>query len=56
MTLKSGRHLCVCKKNEIVIYEIDLIISCIFSVHDFGKMQNTSPARLLGEELNIDVF
>ena len=26
------------------------------TVHDFGKMQNTSPAGLLGEESNIDVF
>ena len=26
------------------------------TVHDFGKMQNTSPTGLLGEESNIDVF
>ena len=26
------------------------------TVHDFGKMQNTSPSGLLGEESNIDVF
>ena len=25
-------------------------------VHDFGKMQNTFPTGLLGEESNIDVF
>ena len=33
-----------------------LFTNSLLTVHDFGKMQNTSPAGLLGEESNIDVI